>query len=212
MAVKSTQESRAALREAQDALREAEHRLEELDETLTEAGAHDDGPTVRELAEQFRVSEAAVRAFAETAGELLDGEPLSTSDARRAAMLAAAGVAWERELGPLLAAGQVQELLGGVSRQRVAELLRAKRLIGLRERSGRRRYPLFQFADGRPLEPLVAAFYTVAEGIDEWSAASWCVRPDPALEGQSAVQWAKAGKRAERLAEVARQDAARLTR
>jgi hypothetical protein len=212
MVVKSMQESRAALREAQDALRDAEHRLKELDRKLTEPGIDDDEPTVRELAQQFRISEAAVRAFAETAGDLLDGEPLSTSDARRAAMLAAAGVAWERELGPLLAAGQVRELLGGVSRQRVAELLRGQRLIGLRESSGRRRYPLFQFADGRPLAPLVAAFYAVAESLDEWSAASWCVRPDAALDGQSAVQWAKAGKSAPRLAKVARQDAARLMR
>ena len=64
-------------------------------------------------------------------------------------MLAAAGVVWERALGPLLSAGRVRELLG-VSRQRVDELPRATRLIGLRERSGRRRYPLFQFgAAGR---------------------------------------------------------------
>jgi hypothetical protein len=164
---------------------------------------------VRALAEQFNVSEAAVRAFAQTAGELLDGEELSPADARRAAMLAAAGVVWERALGPLLSAGQVRELLG-VSRQRVDELLRGKRLIGLRERSGRRRYPLFQFDDGRPVEALAKAFYTVTSGLDEWSAASWCTQSDPALDGLSPAQWAKSGKDPERLAQIARQDARRF--
>jgi hypothetical protein len=194
----------------QEALRQAEDKLAQLNATLTEPSADEDNLTVRELADQFNVSAEAVRAFAETAGELLEGEPLSPADARRAAMLGAAGVAWERALGPLLTAGQVRELLGGVSRQRVDELLRAKRLIGLRESSGRRRYPLFQFDDGRPVEALVAAFYTVAGGLDEWSAASWCTHSDPALEGLSPAQWVKSGRDPDRLARVARQDARRF--
>jgi hypothetical protein len=148
-----SQQSQAGLREAQEALREAEQKLERLSASLAEPARGEDGLTVRELAEQFNVSAEAVRAFAETAGELLEGEPLSPVDARRAAMMAAAGVAWDRALGPLLSAGQVRELLGGVSRQRVDELLRGKRLIGLRERSGRRRYPLFQFEDGSSGRP-----------------------------------------------------------
>jgi hypothetical protein len=147
MAVKSSDESREALRGVQEALREAEDRLEELNATLSQATKPDETLTVRELAEQFNVSEASVRAFAQTVGELLEGEELSPAEARRAAMVAAAGVVWERALGPLLSAGQVRELLG-VSRQRVDELLRAKRLIGLRERSGRRRYPLFSSTTG----------------------------------------------------------------
>lgn len=206
MAVK-TEEPREALRGVQQALREAEQRLEELNASLSEARS---GPTVRELAERTKVSEEAVRAFAETAGELLAGASLSAAEARRAAMLASAHAAWENVLGPLLSSAQVRELLGGVSRQRVDELVRGRRLIGLRERSSRRRYPLFQFEDGRPSEPLVRAFYTVNEGLDEWSAASWCVHSDPALDGKSPVQWAKAGEDPERLARIARQDARRF--
>lgn len=209
MAVKSSDQSRVALRGVQEALREAEERLEELNATLSQATKPDETLTVRELAEQFNVSEASVRAFAQTVGELLEGEELSPAEARRAAMVAAAGVVWERALGPLLSAGQVRELLG-VSRQRVDELLRAKRLIGVRERSGRRRYPLFQFDDGRPIGPLVEAFYTVTPGLDEWSAASWCTHADPALDGLSPAQWARSGKDPERLALIARQDARRF--
>ncbi len=127
-------------------------------------------------------------------------------------MLAAAGQAWENELGPLLSGSQVRELLGDVSRQRVDELLRSHRLIGLRDSARRRQFPTFQFRDGRPLEPLVAAYWTVAEdgAVSDWTVASWCVAPDKALEGRSPAQWAREGRDSERLARVARQDAARL--
>lgn len=126
-------------------------------------------------------------------------------------MLAAAEQVWENEIGPLLTSAQVRELLGDVSRQRVDELLRARRLIGLRDNAGRRRFPAFQFRDGRPLEPLVAAYWTLADGaLSDWTAASWCVAPDEALDGRSPVQWARDQGDAARLARVARQDAARL--
>jgi hypothetical protein len=149
--------------------------------------------------------------FAETIGELLRERPLTVDAARRAALLAAAGQAWENELGPLLTGAQVRALLGDVSRQRVDELLRAHRLIGLRDRAGRRQFPAFQFYDGRPVEPLVAAFWTVADGaMDEWTAASWCVAADEALGGRSPAQWALERRDPDRLARIARQDAARL--
>ncbi len=169
--------------------------------------------TLRELVEGSGVGEDAVVAFVETLGELLGKRPLSVQAARRAALLAAAGQAWENELGPLLTSAQVRELLGDVSRQRVDELLRARRLIGLRDNAGRRRFPAFQFCDGRPLEPLIAAYWTVADdAVDEWTAASWCVAPDEALDGRSPAQWALDRRDADRLARVAQQDAARLAR
>lgn len=157
--------------------------------------------------------EKAVAALLETLREVLGDRPLDVKAARRAGLLAAAGQAWEDELGPLLSSGQVRELLGDVSRQRVDELLRAHRLVGLRDESGRRRFPAFQFRDGRPLEPLIAAYWTVAAGaIDEWTAAAWCVAPDDALDGLSPARWATEGRDADRLAHVAGQDAARLAR
>jgi hypothetical protein len=190
-----------ALARAEEALREARSEVER--ETT--------GSTVSDLVERLRIDESAVVAFVETLGELLGDRPLSVQAARRAALLAAAGQVWENELGPLLTSSEVRELLGDVSRQRVDELLRARRLIGLRDQGGRRRFPSFQFRDGRPLAPLIAAYWTVADGaIDEWSAASWCVAPDGALEGHSPAQWALEARDPERLAHIARQDAARL--
>jgi hypothetical protein len=117
--------------------------------------------------------------------------------------------AWE-QLGPLLSSAQVCELLG-VSRQRVDSLLRARRLIGLRDNAGRRRFPAFQFLDARPLSDLINAYWTVAAStVSDWTAAAWCTAPDEALGDLSPLQWARERRDSERLATVACQDAARL--
>jgi hypothetical protein len=205
MAVKERDELREALDRAEAALRDARHELERS------GAAESRDATARVLAERLGVDPEAVMAFVETIGELLGERPLTVQTARRAALLAAAGQAWENELGPLLTSAQVRELLDDVSRQRVDELLRARRLIGLRDSAGRRKFPSFQFSDGRPVEPLVAAFWTVADGaIDDWTAASWCVSADEALDGRTPAQWALEGRDPARLARVAQQDAARL--
>lgn len=213
MSVKDAEELVAALDRTEAALRAATSDLESTREMLRELMSESGGHTTREVAERFHISEEAVVAFLQTAGELLGERSLSVQAARRAGMLAAAAQAWENELGPLLSSAQVRELFGDVSRQRVDELLRSRRLIGLRDSAGRRQFPTFQFHDGRPLEPLVSAFWTVADGAaSDWTAASWCVSADDALEGRSPARWAREGRDPERLARVARQDAARLAR
>jgi len=202
-----------ALVDAQAALEEALARLERRTSILQEV-EEKPSATVAELAAESHLSEEALVAFLETVGEVLGYEhSLSVEAARRGALLAASGQAWENELGPLLDTRDVRRLLG-VSRQRVDELLRSRRLIALPDDAGHRRYPVFQFHDGRPLSELIAAFWTVADGtLNPWSAAAWCTAPDDdGLDGLSPVAWASAGSDAEHLARVARQDAARLAR
>jgi hypothetical protein len=203
-------DARAALEEAVarfDVLARLEQRTSILQGVEEKPSA-----TVAELAAESHLSEEALVAFLETVGEVLGSEhSLSVDAARRGALLAASGQAWENELGPLLGTRDVRRLLG-VSRQRVDELLRSRRLIALPDDAGHRRYPMFQFHNGRPLTALIAAFWTVADGtLSPWSAAAWCTAPDEdGLDGLSPVAWASAGSDAERLARVARQDAARL--
>ena len=178
-----------------------------------EAARRSTGMTMAELAERVQVSEEAIIAFAQTVGDLLAGKTLEVRAARRAALIAVSGQAWENELGPLLTSGQVRELLGGVSRQRVDELLRSQRLIGLRDSEGRRQFPAFQFIDAQPLEPLIAAFWSVNDGtLSEWTAAAWCVSRDDALDGATPVAWARLGKDTDKLLRVAGQDRAQLIR
>ncbi len=213
MSVKGSDALVEALDRTDAALREATTDLALTRQALHEHVSESPGLTVRELTERFHVSEEAVLAFVRTAGELLGERPLSVDAARRAGMLAAAAQVWAHELGPLLSSAQVRAMLGDVSRQRIDELLRAHRLIGLRDSTGRRRFPTFQFRDGRPLEPLVAAFWTVAgTAASDWTAASWCVSVDAALEDYSPAQWARDGRDADRLARIVHQDAARLAR
>jgi hypothetical protein len=214
MAVKASSEALDALDRAESALREATSDVERTRASISELAKEKPGITLAELAAQSHVSEDALVAFAQTVGALLGRErSLSVDAARRGALLAAAGQAWESELGPLLSTADVRELLG-VSRQRVDELLRSRRLIALLDSAGRRRYPAFQFHDGRPLQSLVAAFWSIADAaIDPWTAASWCTAADDdALEGHSPAAWARDGRDATLLARVARQDAARLGR
>jgi hypothetical protein len=211
MSVKDRDQPLEALDQRLEELRELTRSLEQARDAIAGLCQDDAHAAVRDVAERYNISDEALIAFVENAGELLNGKELSVEDARRAGMLAAASAAWEHELGPLLTSAQVRELLGNVSRQRVDELLRSRRLIGMSDRSGRRRFPLFQFRDGRPTETLVAAYWTVADGgADEWTAASWCVAPHPALDGSSPVQWSKSDGDAELLVRVARQDAARF--
>jgi hypothetical protein len=194
-----------------EALERSEAALREARETLENGDAGE--LSVRELAVRHGVTEAALSAFAEAAGELMGERPLSVAAARRAGVLAAAAEVWEHELGPMLTSAQVREMLGDVSRQRVDELLRNRRLIGMLDQGGRRRFPAFQFHDGRPQPTLVDAFWTLADAaVSPWTAASWCVAEDDQLEGCSPVRWTRERRDPERLALVARQDAARLER
>jgi hypothetical protein len=200
-----------------DAARRASKKVHEVErglramEDLLELVRAQPGITAAEVAERFDVDAEAVAAFASTAHELLGDRPLSVATARRAAVLAVAEEVWEGELGPLLSSAQVREMLGGVSRQRVDELLRSHRLIGLADSGGRRRFPAFQFADGRPLAPLIDAFWILADdAVEGWTAASWSVAADDALDGITPAQWAREGRDSERLRRVAAQDAARL--
>ncbi len=213
MAVKDQMDLQEALASAKSALAQASEELQRI-ERDTELTHEQADLTVAELAAEFHLPEEAVLEFVRTLGRLIDGESTITVEAaRRAALLTAAAQAWEGELGPLLSTPDTRRLLG-VSRQRVDELLRTRRLISLPDSAGHRRYPAFQFGDGRPLATLIAAYWTLADAsISPWSAAAWCVAPDPdALEGLSPLHWTLQEHDQRTLARVARQDAARLAR
>src|SRR5436190_16244111 len=131
----------------------------------------------------------AARAFADELSRL--GQEPSTDDAiaigRRAALLVTAERLWAGHLGPLLDAGQVQELLGVGTRQAVSDFARRRRLLGLPAGDGRVRYPAWQFgANGRPFPemPAVLGAFAAAD-VDPHTVASWWVTPKPGLGGMA---------------------------
>lgn len=211
MTVKERPAAVEALERAESTLREA---ASDVERTKAALEAEQTADSLAAVAKRFHLSAEALLAFVQTAGELLGQDrSLSVEAARRGALLAAASQAWENEVGPLLGTPDVRALLG-VSRQRVDELLRARRLIALTDHAGRRQYPAFQFRDGHPLPSLITAFWTIADAAaGPWTAASWCTARDPeGLDNLSPAQWAHDRRDEADLARIARQDAARLDR
>lgn len=150
--------------------------------------------------------------FAQTLHDVLGDRPLPAETVSRAALLAAAQTVWTDAVGPLLSASQARQVRGGISRQRLHQLVCSDRLIELRDRAGESSYPAWQFdATGAPLADLIAAHQTLVHDghLSPWSAASWCSHEHPELDDLSPRAWAAAGRDGERLLLVAGRDAAR---
>jgi two-component sensor histidine kinase len=161
--------------------------------------------------EELLVSRAGAE-FAQVLEQVLGDRELPEGIARRAALWSAAATTWPDEVGPLLGGGQARELLGGVSRQRLGQLVNQQRVIVLVERSGERQFPAWQFDDsGQPLAALVGAHRRLVEDghMSSWSAASWCTHPHPELSDIAPSRWAAERRDDAQLELVARRDAAR---
>ncbi len=102
-----------------------------------------------------------------------------------AALEAVAGVMWHDEIGPFYDTDGVRQLLGGVSKQAVADRVRRHRLLALRTGSGRLVYPTSQF-DGRSVRPGLADVLGLVapDDTEAWYVASWLTTPDPRLGGR----------------------------
>lgn len=110
---------------------------------------------------------------------------------RRAALLAASDLLWERELGPLASTAQVCGIIG-VSRQAIHERVQRGTLLALPASGGGYTFPLFQFGDnGRPLRrlsELIEIFLSDPPAVETtYTIASWLVTPQPELEGRTPI-------------------------
>lgn len=103
---------------------------------------------------------------------------------------------WDERLGPLYGTRRVQTLLGGVSRQAVADRRDRKTLLGLRRADGTWVYPAFQFtARGEVLKDVAVVLSWFGDGeVDDRRLAEWLVSPLPALDGDSPIGWLCRGR------------------
>lgn len=141
---------------------------------------------------------SAVQAFQETLDALgidadeVDGERFG----RRAALLAASDLLWEREIGRLLSAAEVSELLG-VSKQAVSQQVQTCSLFALPV--GRRGYgfPHWQFGqNGEPLPGLPEVLRVFrheparSRWIVEtpWTIAAWMVSHQAELDDRTPIE------------------------
>jgi hypothetical protein len=109
---------------------------------------------------------------------------------REAARQAVAPVIWRAALGEVWETGQVTELLG-VSRQAVAQRVRAGTLLGLRGR-GTTLFPAWQFdSQRRAVRPIVGALlaeFRTGRDTDPWTIASWAMTPQTELRGNTPAE------------------------
>jgi hypothetical protein len=132
--------------------------------------------------------------------------------ARRMVELLPLSSRWNDLLGPFYSTAQVAKLLGGVSRQAIADRRERRTLLGLKTADGVVVYPTFQFDERNQVLPGLAEVLQVFRDgnahVDDWTLAGWLVSPLKALRGQSVIQWLQAGRDLEPVLTLAR-DAAR---
>lgn len=117
---------------------------------------------------------------------------------------------WNELIGPFHTTAQVAELLGGISRQAVAERRRRRTVLALRTADGAWVYPSFQFDERNQLLAGLAEVLGCfdPESVDEWTVAGWLVARHQALGGETVVERLRRGGDLEAVLVLAR-DAAR---
>lgn len=96
---------------------------------------------------------------------------------------------WDDLLGPFYSGNQVAQILGGISRQAVADRRQRRTLLGLKTADGIVVYPTFQFNHHNQvltgLPEILQCFR--GSGMDDWTLAGWLVAPMTVLEGRSVL-------------------------
>jgi hypothetical protein len=103
---------------------------------------------------------------------------------------------WSDVVGPVYSTRGVARVLGGISRQAVAERRSRRRLFGVRTSDGEWVYPAWQFDSANRIVtglPAVLACFE-PDTVDGWTLASWLTSERAPLGGASVVEWLQAGR------------------
>lgn len=133
-------------------------------------------------------------AYAADGGSFEDwGRPSDLAE--RMLALIPAESAWSEVLGPAYISAQVAALLGGVSRQAIADRRARRTLLALKTADGHWVYPTAQFGNDRQVLPGLAEILATfdPEVLDEWSLAGWLAADHDALGGRSVFEHLAAG-------------------
>lgn len=119
---------------------------------------------------------------------------------------------WNEVLGTFYGPGKVARLLGGISRQAVADRRGRGTLLGLKTADGKWIYPAFQFDERHRVHeglPDIIRCLGAAE-MDDWTLAGWLVAERSQLEGHSIIGWLQEGRGSDLPLALAREAAGRL--
>ncbi len=168
----------------------------------------------RHVSEQIRTQLEELAQRYHDAGRSL--EELGSAEQLAGRMLAAVPEPspWDSLLGPFYTASGVARLLGGVSRQAIADRRRRNTLLGLQTTGGTWLYPAVQF-DGRGyvVEGLAAMLKVFADApVDGWTVAGWLAATHEALSHRSVFEWLHAGRDPQVVLTLARDQAGRYRR
>ncbi len=102
---------------------------------------------------------------------------------------------WDDAVGPFYTTTAVGALLGGVSRQAVADRRRRHTLFALQTLEGDWVYPTFQFAQDASVHSVIGSIQQRIPTplVDGWTLAGWLTTGQGALGGMSIVDWVRAG-------------------
>jgi hypothetical protein len=139
-------------------------------------------------------------------GRSLDGIGSPKDLARRMLEIVPIPSRWDDLLGPFYGTGQVAKILGGVSRQAIADRRERRTLLGLKTADGVMVYPTFQFDDRNQVLPGLAEILQAFRGsaVDDWTLAGWLVAPSKDLRDKTVIEWLRAGKDREVVLALAR--------
>lgn len=175
-----------------------------VNDDLVEWVALEDGDRLEMGAYKF-IYFAPTKARDPHASQEARGDPLS---------LGMVPASWQRAIGPMLAAPEVETRLPTEGSGGVVTASRTSMLLFAHDDSGRQLYPAFQFdADGHPylaVDPCLREF--LAAGLDPYTTAAWFVTAQRALEGLSPADWMRGGGTDAVLVEAARRSAALFRR
>ncbi len=103
--------------------------------------------------------------------------------------------AWDEAIGPFYTTSSVGAILGGISRQAVADRRRRHTIFALQTSEGDWVYPTFQFRpDGSVISALGSIQQHLADDlVDGWTLAGWLTANHARLGGVSVVEWARSG-------------------
>ena len=121
---------------------------------------------------------------------------------------------WDEVLGPVYSAAKLARLLGGVSRQAIADRRERRTILGLRTSDGAFVYPVFQFdADNQVLPGLPDVLQCFdPDHVDDWTLAGWLLSRQRALGGKSVIDRLRAGVDRDKAVALAQNQAERYAR